>query len=73
MSKENILTMEEELDSEKERRKRWSLFVECEAANFFVDNKIEKMTIEDGNGSKAKFSRTKDGTIKVEYTSTMNL
>ena len=28
---------------------------------------------EDGNGNKAKFSRTKDGTIKVEYTSTVSL
>ena len=31
------------------------------------------MSIEDGNGSKAKFTRTKDGGIKVEYTSTVNL
>ena len=31
------------------------------------DNKIEKMSIEDGNGSKAKFTRTKDGGIKVAY------
>ena len=75
MSEENKkeLTMEEELDPEKARRGRWSSFVECEAANFFVDNKIEKMSIEDGNGSKAKFTRTKDGGIKVEYTSTVNL
>ena len=73
MSDEKELTMEEELDPEKARRGRWSSFVECEAANFFVDNKIEKMSIEDGNGNKAKFSRTKDGTIKVEYTSTVNL
>ena len=70
MSEENKqeLTMEEELDPEKARRGRWASFVECEAANFFVDNKIEKMSIEDGNGSKAKFTRTKDGGIKVEYT-----
>ena len=73
MSDEKELTMEEELDPEKARRGRWSSFVECEAANFFVDNKIEKMSIEDGNGKKARFSRTKDGTIRVEYTSTVSL
>ncbi len=73
MSDEKELTMEEELDPEKARRGRWSSFVECEAANFFVDNKIEKMSIEDGNGNKAKFSRTKEGTIQVEYTATESL
>ena len=29
------------------------------------------MTIEDGNGNKAKLGRTKDGGIKIEYTSTV--
>ena len=31
------------------------------------------MTIDDGSGNKAKFSRTKDDGIKVEYTSAVLL
>lgn len=52
-------------------RKSWSAFVERDVADFFTGNKLEKMTIEDGNGNKAKLGRTKDGGIKIEYTSTV--
>ena len=52
-------------------RKSWATFVERDVADFFTGNKLEKMTIEDGNGNKAKLGRTKDGGIKIEYTSTV--
>lgn len=50
---------------------RWTSFVESTAAAFFVDYSLEKMTLEDGGGNKAKFSRMKDGSIRVEYTSSI--
>ena len=52
-------------------RKSWAASVERDVADFFTGNKLEKMTIEDGNGNKAKLGRTKDGGIKIEYTSTV--
>ena len=55
------------------KRRKWSAFVEGPAADFFTGYKLEKMTIDDGSGNKAKFSRTKDDGIKVEYTSSVLL
>ena len=55
------------------KRRKWSAFVEGPAADFFTGYKLEKMAIDDGNGNKAKFSRTKDEGIKVEYTSSVML
>lgn len=55
------------------KRRKWSSFVEGPAADFFTGYKLEKMTIDDGSGNKAKFSRTKDDGIKVEYTSAVLL
>lgn len=55
------------------KRRKWSAFVEGAAADFFTGYKLEKMSIDDGNGNKAKFSRTKDEGIKVEYTSAVML
>lgn len=55
------------------KRRKWSAFVEGPAADFFTGYKLEKMTIDDGSGNKAKFSRTKDDGIKVEYTSAVLL
>jgi hypothetical protein len=34
---------------------------------------LEKLSLEDGKGNKAKLSRQKENTIKVEYTSTTTL
>ena len=45
--------------------------IETELKNFFDEYKIEKLSIEDGNGNKAKLSRTKDNGIKIEYSSTV--
>ncbi|MGM9612977.1 MAG: hypothetical protein ACI3XZ_05675 [Butyricicoccus sp.] len=69
---EEALTLEEENPMTAKRRK-WSSFVEGPAADFFTGYKLEKMTIDDGSGNKAKFSRTKDNGIKVEYTSAVLL
>lgn len=63
-------TMEEELNPENARKQKWANFIETTAADFFIDFKLEKLSMEDGNGNKAKFSRTKDNEIKVEYSST---
>lgn len=73
MSNEIAKAMEEAYEPEQAQIKKWSAFVESDAVNFFTANKIEKMTIEDGNGNKAKLSRTKDGGIKVDSTSSVIL
>jgi len=54
---------------EKNERMQWSGFVEATVVNFFDEHDLAKMSIEDGNGNKAKLSRTKDGGVKVEYSS----
>jgi hypothetical protein len=72
-AKEDVKTMEEAYEPERAQAKKWSVFVESDAVNFFTANKIEKMTIEDGNGNKAKLSRTKDGGIKIDSTSSVIL
>ncbi len=59
--------------TEKTERKTWSAFIESDAVNFFDLHELEKMSVEDGNGNKAKFTRTKDNAIKVEHSSTVIL
>ena len=54
---------------EKRDRKNWVGFVESDAVNFLMLNSIEKMTLDDGEGNKAKLSRRKDGSVYVECTS----
>ena len=51
--------------------KQWAGCVESNVVNFFDEHKIEKLSIEDGNGNKAKLARTKDNGIKIEYSSTV--
>ena len=51
--------------------KQWAGFVESNVVNFFDEHKIEKLSIEDGNGNKAKLAKTKDNGIKIEYSSTV--
>ena len=53
----------------KRDRKNWVAFVESDAVNFLTLNDIEKMTLDDGEGNKAKLTRRKDGTVYVECTS----
>lgn len=50
-------------------RKGWVAFVEGEAVNFMTQHNMEKMTLDDGEGNKAKLTRRKDGSIYVECTS----
>ena len=50
---------------------QWAGFVEGNVVNFFDEHKIEKLSIEDGNGNKAKLAKTKDNDIKIEYSSTV--
>lgn len=54
---------------EKRDRKDWVGFVESDAVNFLMLNGIEKMTLDDGEGNKAKLNRRKDGSVFVECTS----
>lgn len=50
-------------------RKNWVAFVESDVVNFLQLNDIEKLTLDDGEGNKAKLSRRKDGSVFVECTS----
>lgn len=59
--------------SPEQRKVKWAAFVEGDVTNFFTEHKLEKMSIEDGNGNKAKLAKTKDCGIKIEYTSTITL
>ena len=63
----------EEMTADTEKpvrdRKNWVAFVESDAVNFMTLNEMEKMTLDDGSGNKAKLSRRKDGSVLVECTS----
>ncbi len=72
MTDRQTLSLEEAVaDSKKEKRdrKNWVAFVESDVVNFLALNDIEKMTIDDGEGNKAKLARRKDGSVYVECTS----
>lgn len=56
-------------DKLKRDRKNWVAFVESDVVNFLCYNDIEKMTMDDGQGNKAKLTRRKDGSVYVECTS----
>jgi hypothetical protein len=72
MSQEIRPTIQESVEgTEKKRATRhgWVGFVEGEVVNFMVQYEVEKMTLEDGAGNKAKLTHLKDNAIKVECTS----
>lgn len=77
MTNESINELKEILEDDNSFRERknspekWTGFVESTVVNFFDEYKIEKLSIEDGNGNRAKLSRTKDNVIKIEYLSTV--
>ena len=50
-------------------RKSWVGFVESDVVTFMTQNDLEKMTIDDGSGNKAKLTRRKDNSVFVECTS----
>jgi len=56
--------------SEENKKVSWAGFIESDVVNFCTLHDLEKATIEDGRGNKAKLTKQKDGGIKVEYTST---
>ena len=64
-------TMEEEYNPDNAKRMKWAEFVETTVLDFFSAHKLEKISVEDGNGNKAKLSKTKDNGVKVEYSSTV--
>ena len=59
--------------SEENKKMSWAGFIETTVVNFFTESELEKLSMEDGNGNKAKLSRQKDNTIKIEYTSTVTV
>ena len=66
-------TWEETVEPEQAKRKNWAGFIENEAVTFFEKFDLEKLTLEDGLGNKAKLQRTKNNGIKIEYTSSVVL
>lgn len=66
-------TLDEVMNPEGAKRVNWAGFVENEVVAFFDAHELEKLTIEDGKGNKAKLQRTKDNSIKIEYTSSVVL
>ena len=69
---DNRPTIQEVIDAKekpKRERKGWVAFVEGEVVNFMQHNDIEKITLDDGMGNKAKLSKLRDNAIKVECTS----
>jgi hypothetical protein len=58
---------------EQNKKINWAGFVETTIVNFFQENDLEKLSVEDGKGNKAKLAKQKDNVIKVEYTSTTTL
>lgn len=72
MANENRPSIEELVegkDRPQTSRKGWVAFVEGEVVNFMTQHELEKMTLDDGMGNKAKLARRKDGSIFVECTS----
>lgn len=58
---------------EEEKKITWDAFVQGDVVNFFTEHNIEKLTIDDGNGNKAKLSKLKDCGIKIETSSTTTI
>ena len=71
MSKEITQSIEKALEDKPKKKANtsWSAFLQSTVVNFVNEYEIEKMTIEDGEGNKAKLTRQKDNSIKVEISS----
>lgn len=68
----NRPSIEEMMEGKKKPsrdRKNWVGFVEGEVVNFMQLHDLEKVTLDDGTGNKAKLTRRKDGGIFAESTS----
>ena len=62
--------MEEHMNARDKKIQNWPQFVESDALAFFNAFGVEKMTIEDGEGGKAKLTRMRDNSVKVDLTLT---
>ena len=62
-------TIDEAYNKDGARRAGWAAFVESDVVNFFRTHELDKLSVEDGNGNKAKLTLTRDEDIKVEYSS----
>ena len=72
MSEEKRPSIQEVMEGKPEKktdRRGWVGFVEGEVVNFMTFHEIEKMTLEDGMGNKARLTRLKDNAVRVECTS----
>jgi len=72
MSEERRPSIDELMDGKPEKkvtRRGWVAFVEGEVVNFMTQYEIEKLTLDDGAGNKAKLTKLKDNSIRVECTS----
>lgn len=71
MSETRRPSIDEVMEGKKPQtsRKGWVAYVEGEVVNFMNHHEIEKMTLDDGMGNKAKLIRQKDNSIRVECTS----
>jgi hypothetical protein len=58
---------------EENKKLNWAGFIETTVVNFFQLNGLEKLSVEDGMGNKAKLVKQKDNGIRVEYTSITTL
>jgi hypothetical protein len=58
---------------EEEKQITWDAFVTGDVVNFFTAHQLEKLTIDDGSGNKAKLSKLKDCGIKIESSSTTTI
>lgn len=72
MSEKQIPSIEEMMEGKPQKRERrgWVGFVESDVVNFMTQHDLGKVTLDDGEGNKAKLTRRKDGSIMVECTST---
>jgi len=62
---EDFMKTEKE-KKEKPRKDDWDAFIEGDVVNFFDLHGLEKLTLEDGHGRKAKLVRKKDDGIDIE-------
>lgn len=65
----NIQEFIEGQEKKQRTRSGWVGFVESDVLNFMNQHGLDKMTLDDGQGNKAKLTRGKDNTIRVECAS----
>ncbi|ADU27673.1 hypothetical protein [Ethanoligenens harbinense] len=61
------------MELEEKQALTWEAFVQGPVVNFFSEYGLEKLTVDDGNGNKAKLAKLKDCGIKIESSSTTTI